>query len=248
MSEQPRVAITLLPTGVPGLDAILGGGLPEFSFNLITGSPGAGKTTLAQQLMFALASRERPGLYVTLLGEPPLKMLRYQQQMAYFDPARVGDSVHFRDLSDAVLRRDLGEVLERIVRWVEETSPGIVVVDSFQTVARAASGAGPDELDLQSFVQRLAVRLTSWQATTFLIGEEADVQAQGNPVLTVADGIFWLSQSVHRNSAVRKLQVIKSRGQAPMPGLHTFRISRAGLQVFPLCRLLRLSAGLPGWR
>ena len=44
-----RVAIRRLPTGVPGLDQILGGGLPEFSFNLIAGTPGAGKTTLAQR-------------------------------------------------------------------------------------------------------------------------------------------------------------------------------------------------------
>jgi len=40
-----RVAIRKLPTGVPGLDEILGGGLPEFSFNLIAGAPGSGKTT-----------------------------------------------------------------------------------------------------------------------------------------------------------------------------------------------------------
>ncbi|MGA7951420.1 MAG: ATPase domain-containing protein, partial [Thiobacillaceae bacterium] len=41
------VEIRRLPTGVPGLDNLLGGGLPEFSFNLIAGAPGSGKTTLA---------------------------------------------------------------------------------------------------------------------------------------------------------------------------------------------------------
>jgi circadian clock protein KaiC len=41
-----KVAIRLLATGVPGLDEVLGGGLPEFSFNLIAGQPGSGKTTL----------------------------------------------------------------------------------------------------------------------------------------------------------------------------------------------------------
>jgi circadian clock protein KaiC len=35
---------------------VLGGGLPEFSFNLIAGQPGCGKTTLAHQIMFALAT------------------------------------------------------------------------------------------------------------------------------------------------------------------------------------------------
>lgn len=42
-----KVTIRQLSTGVPGLDELLGGGIPEFSFNLIAGTPGAGKTTLA---------------------------------------------------------------------------------------------------------------------------------------------------------------------------------------------------------
>ena len=51
-----KVGINRLATRVPGLDAVLGGGLPEFSFNLIAGQPGCGKTTLAHQIMFALAT------------------------------------------------------------------------------------------------------------------------------------------------------------------------------------------------
>ena len=90
-----KVSIRQLPTRVPGLDQILGGGLPEFSFNLIVGSPGSGKTTLAHQIMFALATPERRALYFTVVGEPPLKMLRYQQQYQFFDLDRVGDSIRF---------------------------------------------------------------------------------------------------------------------------------------------------------
>jgi hypothetical protein len=63
-----KVTINRLATGVPGLDEVLGGGLPEFSFNLIAGPPGCGKTTLAHQMMFALATPERPALYFTVLG------------------------------------------------------------------------------------------------------------------------------------------------------------------------------------
>ena len=66
-----RVAIRRLRTGVPGLDQILGGGLPEYSFNLIAGAPGSGKTPLAQQMMFGLAGPDRPALYFTVVGEPP---------------------------------------------------------------------------------------------------------------------------------------------------------------------------------
>ena len=64
-----RTTLEILATGVPGLDQILGGGLPALSFNLVAGGPGTGKTTLVMQLLFANASPARPGLFLTLLGE-----------------------------------------------------------------------------------------------------------------------------------------------------------------------------------
>ena len=228
-----RVAIRRLPTGVPGLDQILGGGLPEFSFNLIAGTPGAGKTTLAQQIMFALSGPDRSALYFTVVGEPPLKMLRYQQQFTFFDIARVNESVRYVNLSQEVVNGTLEKLLERIVQEVEKTNPRVVIVDSFRTVAQAAERTQAGDLDLQYFVQQLAVRLTGWEATTFLVGEYEPSEAEQNPVFTVADGVLWLLQSLDRNSMVRKVQVMKMRGQAPIPGLHTFRITDDGVQVFP---------------
>jgi len=233
MSKTPRVAITRLPTGVPGLDEVLGGGLPEYSFTVIAGAPGTGKTTLAHQILFNLASPERRALYFSVMGEPTLKMLRYQQQMAYFDPAKVGASIDFINLSDAVLTQDLEQVLAEIVRRVEETSPGLVVLDSFHNIAREATGRPAGGLDVAGFLQRLALHLTSWQTTAFLLGAYRDDEFGHESVFTVADGILWLSQVADHNSVVRKLQVVKMRGQEPMPGLHTARLDRAGLQVFP---------------
>lgn len=228
-----RVVIRRLPTGVPGLDEVLSGGLPEFSFNLIAGAPGAGKTTLAQQIMFALASQERPAIYFTVVGEPPLKMLRYQQQFTFFDVARVTESIRFVNLREKVVDATLESLLERIVKEVEATSPGVVIVDSFRTVGKAEARAQHSDLDLQHFVQQLAVRLTSWEATTFLVGEYLPSEAEQNPIFTVADGLFWLYQSLDRNSMVRKLQIMKMRGQPSIPGLHTFRITDDGVRVFP---------------
>ena len=65
---------------------------------------------------------------------------------------------------------------------------------------------------------RLGMQMTSWQATTFLIGEYFLPESESSPVFTVADGILWLSQNVHRNSMVRKIQVVKMRGQAQVTG------------------------------
>ncbi len=227
-----RVAIRTLPTGVSGLDEILGGGLPEYSFNIIAGAPGCGKTTLAHQFMFANAGPEMPALYFTVLGEPAIKMLRYQQQFAFFDDAKIATSIRFVNLSQLVLEKDLGAVLDAIIQEVEAANARIVVVDSFRTVVRKAL-TNVSEMELQGFVQRLALHLTSWQATTFLIGEYVEGELRDNPVFTVADGLFWLYQSIERNSVVRKIQVMKLRGQESVPGLHTFRITGDGLQTFP---------------
>jgi circadian clock protein KaiC len=231
MKGMDKVTINKLPTGVPGLDEILGGGLPEYSFNIIAGSPGCGKTTLAHQLVFANATPEHPALYFTVLGEPALKMLRYQQQYSFFDQSKLPGYIRFVNLSQVILEQDLDAVLKEIAKEVEAANPGFVVVDSFRTVVRKAAGA-PSEMELQGFVQRLALHLTSWQATTFLIGEYAETEMRDNPVFTVADGLFWLYQTAERNSIVRKFQIMKLRGQASVPGLHTFRITDSGLQTF----------------
>jgi circadian clock protein KaiC len=229
---QDRVNIRQLPTGVPGLDEILGGGLPEFSFNIIAGAPGCGKTTLAHQIIFANASPECPVLYFTVLGEPAIKMLRYQQQYSFFDQSKLDGTIRFANLSQLVLDKDLGAVLDAIIKEVEASNAKIVVVDSFRTVVRKTLSTAT-ESELQGFIQRLALHLTSWQATTFLIGEYVEGEQRDNPVFTVADGLLWLYQSVERNSIVRKLQVVKLRGQGSVPGLHTFRITEDGLQTFP---------------
>jgi circadian clock protein KaiC len=229
--ESTKVAIKKLSTGVPGLDDILGGGVPEFSFSIIAGTPGCGKTTLAHQIAFANATPARPALYFTILGEPVVKMLRYQQQFSFFDASKLNKAVRFINLSDVVLEKDLNAVLEEIIKQVTAANAGVVVLDSFRTLARkAVSDVG--DANVQSFIHRLSQLLTGSQVTTFLIGEYSEDEIRDNSLFTIVDGIIWLSQVPERNSVVRKLQVIKLRGQATVPGRHTIRIGADGLQAF----------------
>ncbi len=252
-TNDTHAVIRNLPTGVLGLDSVLGGGMPEYSFNLIAGAPGAGKTTLAQQMVFANATTDRPALYFTVLGEPTLKMLRYQRQFRFFKPELIESAVRFVNLSEEAVRGDLSSALERIVREVAKVEPQMVVVDSFRTLGQQYHGSRSDtdadaEMGLEYFVQRLALHLTTWEITAFLVAAFDDHE-QENPVFTVA-------QATDRNSVVRKLQVTKVRGRAFMPGLHTFRITDRGLQVFPRIpeqqakrtapSSVRLSTGVPG--
>ncbi|WGG48848.1 ATPase domain-containing protein [Rugamonas sp. DEMB1] len=228
-----KVTIQRLATGVPGLDDLLGGGIPEFSFNLLAGTPGSGKTTMAHQIMFALANPQRRALFFTVLGEPPLKMLRYQQQFPFFDVEKINQSIKFVNLAGDLLDGDFDRVLERIRDEVAAFAPSLVFVDSFRSVVQSARAHEDGAHGLQRFVQQLGMQMTSWLATTFLIGEYLAPEAESSPVFTVADGIIWMSQLVHRDALVRKIQVVKMRGQAQSLGVHTFRINDDGVEVFP---------------
>jgi len=229
--QRNKVTLQKIPTGVRGFDEILGGGIPKYSLNIIAGTPGCGKTTLAHQIVFANATAKNPALYFTVLGEPALKMLRYQQQFSFFDQSKMGKAIRFINLSDTLLDTDLKTVLDAIIKEVKAAQPAIVVVDSFRTVLRQAMSSGA-EAEMQKFIQGLAQFLTSWEATTFLVGEYEHAEMRDNPLFTIADGLIWLSQVTERNSVVRKLQVVKSRGQSSVPGLHTIRIGDSGLQAF----------------
>jgi circadian clock protein KaiC len=154
-----------------------------------------------------------------------------------------------------VLERDLDRLLDQIIKEVTAANPAIVIVDSFRTLVRESVGEA-DVARMQSFIHRLAEFLMNWEATTFLVGEYAENDIRDHPIFTLVDGIFWLSQVCERNSVVRKLQLVKLRGQASVPGLHTVRISSGGLEAFSrtlglsgnkalLARRRRLSIGIP---
>jgi len=236
-----KVTLGLMNTGVPGLDTLLGGGLGEFSFNLIAGAPGSGKTTLAHQMMFTLANTERRALFFTVLGEPPLKMLRFQQQYGFFDLAKVGPAIRYVNLAEDLRQGDFSVVLARIMEEFESFSPSLVFVDSFRSVVQTSKPGQEGIAELQYFIQELGTRMTSWQATTFLIGEYVQAESEANPIMTVADGVIALAQTHEFNSVVRKIRVVKMRGQAHLPGSHTFRITGDGLRIYP-----RVLPPLPG--
>ncbi|CAN7221013.1 RAD55 family ATPase [Massilia sp. LjRoot122] len=228
-----KLDLNPMATGVPGLDTILGGGLPELSFNIIGGAPGCGKTTFAQQLMFGLAGPQCKALFFTAMGEPPTKMLRYQQQFSFFDVDKVGDSVHFVSLAPQVEEGDYAAVLAQILDEVRTHKPALVFIDSFRSFIEGARGDFREVASLQTFIQQLVAQMTTWKATSFLIGEYTSNEADRNPIFTVADGIFWLDQHMERNAMSRKIQIVKIRGQKQRPGLHAFRIDERGIRIFP---------------
>jgi circadian clock protein KaiC len=228
MTTEPHVG-GRLSSGDERLDAILGGGFPAHAINLIVGSPGSGKTILAQQYVFHNATPERPAVFLTTVSEPLEKVLRYGQTMAFFDATAVGRAVFYDDLGELLGTQGLPGVLERIDGLVKKHRPGIIVIDSFKGLHPYAA----DQEEFRRFLHSLSGRLSAFPVTSLWIGEYDIAELTSTPEFAVADAIVSLSSVATGQRELRVLQVLKLRGSGFLSGKHAYRLSAAGIDVFP---------------
>jgi len=229
---------TRLETGVPNLDAIFHGGVPCGSLIAISGSPGSGKTILAQQICFHHATDRDRVLYFGTLSEPTAKLLRNLGQFSFFDRGQFGTAVEFVDLGDLSRLDGLAGASELITKHIERVQPSIIVIDSFKIFDDLARS----RLELRTFGYRLAVELMAWEATTFLVGEYGDDDLRNNPILSMIDGLWVLSQRHAAGDHQRFFQIVKMRGSEHSRTPHAFRITHAGIELFAPHELLALPA------
>jgi circadian clock protein KaiC len=221
--------IERLSTGNDRLDAVLGGGLVRNSITLLVGAPGSGKTLVAEQCVFAVASVDRPGLYLSTVSEPLDKLLRYGQSLRFFDAEKVGKSVFYDELGSVLNERGLPGTLERIDVLVKEHRPGVVVIDSFKALKVFADS----EADFRRFLHELAGRLTALAISTLWVGEYAPEDAMASPEFAVADAVIDLTTKRMGERSIRYLRVLKLRGSDFASGDHSYRLSGDGLVVYP---------------
>lgn len=222
-----KFELELVSTGDGALDGILGGGIPARSVVVLAGEPGAGKTLLTLQTLFHAARQGEKCLYLTTVSEPAIKVLRYMQGFDFFDPALLDEQVIFADLA-SVVREGSERTLAALEARVETHRPTFVAIDSFRAIGELLPAA-----ELRPFVYDLAVRMASWGATTFLVGEYRRDDFPGLPEFAVADGIIWLGSQRHELTSVRDIEVLKLRGSPYSSGRHFFEISTAGVHFFP---------------
>jgi circadian clock protein KaiC len=231
-SKQKQRKQKRVSTGVAGLDAILGGGLPDLSINIIMGRPGTGKTILTHQTIFANLRDGQRALYLTTLSEPAMKMLRYLQEFSFVDAAKMGQELMYLDIGEHIAEKGISEPMAYIFNIVRDHKPSIVAVDSFKAVHDLSTA----RTEMRKFGFDLAVHLTTWGVTAFLVGEYSLEDIQNEPIFAIADSILCLHYETKGLHTQRFIEVAKVRGSDYFSGLHPYITSSDGLKVYPRMR------------
>jgi circadian clock protein KaiC len=216
-------------TGVRNLDEVLSGGLPVGNITVLAGTPGSGKTILAQQIAFKNASPENSVIFFQTLSEPTAKTLRYLKQFSFYNPKKLEDgSIEFIDLGEILRTDGIGDALSLLMGHVKRLKPAFVIIDSFKVFADLASSRE----ELRKFSYEIAINLMGWECTTLLLGEFNVHDLQTNPLFSIVDGIISLKHHSESGEEQRFIQVIKMRGTNHSRDEHTFLISSNGLEVY----------------
>ena len=231
--------VTVVSSGISGLDEILRGGLPASNLYIVQGAPGSGKTTAALQFLRAGAANGERCIYVSLSQTRAeleaialshgwtLEGIRVEELAASDSIQGASDQSIFQT---AELRLD--ETRKMIETAIEEHKPSRLVYDSLLEI-RLITGDSPrfrrELIAFKAFLAKrdiVALLLDTQTPETDRTGEEVD---------GIAHGVIRLDKSLEEYGSVRRrIEVSKMRGVPVADGYHDMAIREGeGVVVFP---------------
>ena len=229
----------VVPSGVPGLDALLDGGFVSGRAYQVRGLPGTGKTILSWYFLTGPnrnapqnASPEGSSLLITF--DEPEHQLRADARRFGFDTEPV-DVLDLSPTSDKFVGEgnpdnfystgnlNLGSIAEEITDAVDATTPTRIVVDSMSHFRQFVADPSQDRIQVLSLLRYLKER----DATVLLVSEGGE-NPDGN-LDYLADGIIEL----RRDEGGRTVEVLKQRGRPFQSGRHSLSIGPEGMSIHP---------------
>jgi len=245
-------------TGIDGLDSILGGGVPAGSMVLVTGVPGAGKTSLSLEFAIRGAARGERSLVVTTV-ERPEKLLLSVPDFDFYDPAMMEDGrLEILEVAELTGSKALNATTAAMnghavfrpqsaqsklsgganvpISLVDAISKRLVrddikrlVIDSFSTLFY-----GNEDKSLQrDILLFLSDLMYDKRCTCFLI---SDADPRTSIESLMADGVIVLGNQERKTDLLRTMQVLKMKSCSHSRTKHVIDLTDAGVLVTPMLR------------
>jgi KaiC/GvpD/RAD55 family RecA-like ATPase len=236
-----------VPTGIPGVDEILGGvGIPQGHTILIGGGPGSGKTTFAIQFLYkGAAEHGEPGLYITLDEEPEdikknmsnfgwdLDELEREKKLIFINvsPVRVAPTEKAGLIQLGMKEFKLVKLLEAVRTGVEEIGAKRVVIDPVTIFMLQY----PDEIERIYAMRDLIADFRKNGCTNLLISElkGTGLEREHQFEEYLVQGVILLRTVLKGDKLSRMFQVAKMRGLAVDNQPRPYDISSSGIEVYP---------------
>ncbi len=256
-AKAPRIGLSKTPTGIQGLDEIIGGGLPTGRPTLICGAAGCGKTLFATEFLVRGATQyNEPGVFMSF--EETTEELTENVASLGFDLDHLVASklllldyvrVERSEIQDTG-EYDLEGLFIRLEYAIDSIGARRVVLDTIESLF---SGL-PNPLILRAELRRLFRWLKDKGMTTIITGEKGEnsLTRQGLEEY-VSDCVIFLDHRVTDQLSTRRMRVVKYRGSTHGTNEYPFLIEDQGISVLPITSIglnhpittRRISTGIP---
>lgn len=221
-------SIERMPTGIPGLDEMIEGGLPLPSLTLVAGDVGSGKTTFCAQFLFKGAELGQAGLFFLTFGGPPECLFELFSSYNFFDSRYFGKEIRFVSLEKEIEEgRGADDIMEAIRSAIKEIRPRRIVMEDPSPLEDALKGS------FKKFLYRLSKQIKEQKAVALITGEALPELPYPVEIAQIADGIILLSNVEVNLVRLRSIEILKVAGTSHSLGKHAVDISTKGLTVYP---------------
>jgi circadian clock protein KaiC len=218
-----------LPSGIPELDSLLGGGIEEGTSTLIVGAAGTGKSTIAAQFAAAAATRKQHSAFFVFDESPGTLLTRCAALGVDFSGAVSAGLTSVQQVDPGELTP--GELIHAIRIAVDDFGAKIVVIDSLNGYLNAMPGERHLAIQLHELLTYLGQRCVA----TILIGAHQGLigMQMQTPVDTtyLADAVILMRYFEDRGEVRQAISVMKKRGSRHERTLREFRMDQGRISV-----------------
>lgn len=219
-----------ISTGVTRLDFLLKGGFFKGAMYVVQGSPGMGKTILANQVCFEAAKRGETSLFFSLQSESSGRLVGYLNAFKFADENVIGDKVHFINGYQVLRDEGASGFLELLKTSITQHKAKVLVIDGIDAVERTKG----NEQIFREFIYSLQAFVDLAGCTTLLLTPvRSNRDAIPRPEQAIADGVIELGEHQNGPRAIREIQILKFRGSDFLKGRHEIEINENGLIIHP---------------